>query len=364
MRKSKKFGSKIFLYDCKNGDVTYYITFKHKGKLIWKKVGRRSEGVNEYKCLEVRNRILSELRHGVDISYRVNKQDITLDFLAQRYFEYGRIHIKSIEKYIALYNKHIRVMLGRKPLSQMNDSDILRVQRTLRDKGLSDATNNFIVQLIKRIVNWGIKNSYFDYMPFKNIKYFKLNNARERYLTNKEINTLFFYAPDEETKLFLFFALSTGARANAILNIRKKDIDLENKTILLSDDKGKTTYVGFLNDEVANYISSFFHQLDPMDFVITKKKTPLKIGTLRYRLKKIFDRLNEGIDPKDRKNRVVIHTLRHTFASHLAINGASVNVIKKLLNHKDIKQTMRYAKLGPESGKKYVEKLYQLEERV
>lgn len=69
-------------------------------------------------------------------------------------------------------------------------------------------------------------------------------------------------------------------------------------------------------------------------------------------MKNIFDPLfNEGLDSKDAKNRVVIHSLRHTFASHLAINGTAIFTIQKLMNHRDIKMTMRYTKLAPDSGK-------------
>jgi site-specific recombinase XerD len=71
-------------------------------------------------------------------------------------------------------------------------------------------------------------------------------------------------------------------------------------------------------------------------------------------LTKLF---NVGIDADDRKNRVVIHTLRHTFASQLAIKGTPIFTIQKLLNHKDIKQTLRYAKLAPDSGKETVHEL-------
>ena len=60
---------------------------------------------------------------------------------------------------------------------------------------------------------------------------------------------------------------------------------------------------------------------------------------------------NDEISSDDRKNKVVIHTLRHTFASHLAINGTPIFTIQKLMNHKDIKMTLRYAKLSPDSGR-------------
>jgi site-specific recombinase XerD len=74
--------------------------------------------------------------------------------------------------------------------------------------------------------------------------------------------------------------------------------------------------------------------------------------TIQKPIREIFNRLfYKGLKPNDRKNRVVIHTLRHTFASHLAINGTPIFTIQKLMNHKDIKMTMRYSKLSPDSGR-------------
>ncbi|MFW0695502.1 tyrosine-type recombinase/integrase [Aliarcobacter butzleri] len=51
---------------------------------------------------------------------------------------------------------------------------------------------------------------------------------------------------------------------------------------------------------------------------------------------------------------MVFHSLRHTFASLLAINGTPIFTIQKLMNHKDIRMTLRYAKLSPDSGREAV----------
>lgn len=78
-----------------------------------------------------------------------------------------------------------------------------------------------------------------------------------------------------------------------------------------------------------------------------------------HKLLTILDKLfNVGLASNDRKNKVVIHTLRHSMASHLAINGTPIFTIQKLLNHSDITQTMRYAKLSPENGKNAIQGLY------
>ena len=121
------------------------------------------------------------------------------------------------------------------------------------------------------------------------------------------------------------------------------------------------TYKGFIQTDLIEFLTTNLEKLKSNDYVISfdetfKKSTDRQIQS---RLKPILDKLfNTELEARDTKNRVVIHTLRHTFASHLAINGISIYQIKELMNHKDIEQTMRYAKLAPDSGKNEVEGLY------
>ena len=77
-----------------------------------------------------------------------------------------------------------------------------------------------------------------------------------------------------------------------------------------------------------------------------------EVKLISNRLKPIINRLfNQGIDASNAIDRAVIHTLRHTYASQLAIAGTPIFTIQKLMNHQDISQTLRYAKLAPETGK-------------
>lgn len=78
----------------------------------------------------------------------------------------------------------------------------------------------------------------------------------------------------------------------------------------------------------------------------------ITVDYIKNNLQNLFNELfNDGLDTRDTKNRAVIHTLRHTFASQLAIEGTPIFTIQKLMNHSDINMTMRYAKLSPDSGR-------------
>jgi len=76
------------------------------------------------------------------------------------------------------------------------------------------------------------------------------------------------------------------------------------------------------------------------------------------KIQPIFDKLfNEELSKEDTKNRVVPHTLRHTFGSQLVINGVDIYTVQKLMNHKDLSMTMRYAKLNDQVKKDGVNRL-------
>ena len=119
----------------------------------------------------------------------------------------------------------------------------------------------------------------------------------------------------------------------------------------MADEKGKERYTAFINERAVKVLERCLPSIGINDSIYTSNTRKVQ-----RQMKKILDKLfNVGLDRDDAKNRVVIHSLRHSFASHLAINGTSIYKIKELLNHKDINQTMRYAKLSPESGRSDVE---------
>ena len=154
---------------------------------------------------------------------------------------------------------------------------------------------------------------------------------------------------DFALELFVELALSTGARLEGILNIKKKDLSLSTKSVTISDFKTKSTYTGFLSKRALEMINQIYTALSPNDFLVNKPKATVQ-NVLQPLLNKFFNQ---------NTNRVVIHTLRHTFASHLAIKGTPILTIKKLMNHSDINHTLRYAKLMPDSGREMVESLYE-----
>jgi len=340
-------------------DKTYYITFydiHSKKKEV--KIGKYSEGVREAYCNQKRNETITKLRLGEEppiASKYKKKNKVLLSDIADKYFQ-GRAEGKSKSSDIATFNKHLKEYFA--DLETVTKSDIEKLISTLAQKKningnlLSQQTIKNILGILSAIINFGLKEEHLKNNITKFYKRGSVDNARQKYLSKEDIQALYKRLETEEEFYLMFVKLSlnTGGRAATIMNIKKKDINFSQNTIALKDFKNDSSYTGFLNDDLKVLLANYTKDLNLNDSLFTLGQT-----TLSRNLGSILNELfNVGIDENDRKNKVVVHTLRHTFASHLAIGGTPIFTIQKLMNHKDISMTMRYAKLAPDSGKESI----------
>jgi len=364
MTKTKKTG--VYFNKLENGDKVFYFNYRDindNNKLKWVKVGKYSDGMREINASNLRAEQLSLMKHGEDITAIANKKKVnirTYDDLAQIYFEDKKIQQDRINK----YEMYIKPIIGKKEITNITKDMIKKLLDNIQATGKANQTVNGIRELLGAIINHNIKEHSLQLInPCIGIQRLKVDNNRERYLTLDEIKQF-----KERIKgnflvnLFVDLSLQTGGRFETILHIQKKDINLTSGTVTLKNLKTSSTYTGYLQNEFLESIKEYLGKLKANDFVVSYENEhhqKLTQKQIQMRVKPILDKLfNTGLDLKDSKNRLVIHSMRHTFASHLAINGVPIFTIQKLLDHKKIEQTLRYAKLSPENGKNAVQGLY------
>lgn len=355
-KKSNKYTG-VYYQELKTGDKSYYITYKENGKDIWKKIGKHSEGIREAYCNQMRNEIIMKLRLGEDLPYvATQKNSKILLELAKEFYDYKELYNKQNKKTRSRVENRLNDhFIGAKAVKTITKADMENFQIEIQ-KDLMPATVNFIMQQVGGIFIWAIENEVLEKNPCKGIKKLKVNNSRLRYLEIDEIKKLTqTLKNDKIAYYFVMLSLATGGRLQTICHIKPSDIK-ENGTIKLYDFKNNSEYYGFLNEELRTELVQFISELNIRkdDYLFKTTKNQNYTNQYYYRkLQPIFDILfnPEGTEPL---NKVTIHTLRHTFASQLAINETPILTIKKLMNHNDINATMRYAKLSKSSGEKHV----------
>lgn len=121
--------------------------------------------------------------------------------------------------------------------------------------------------------------------------------------------------------------------------------------INVSDAKNKESRKAFMTESVKDALLKNLPD-SPDDYIFKDRWHGQRIERISLTFKRAVDslKLNEGI--KDRRQIITFHSLRHTFASWLALQGETILTIKELLGHKTLAMTVRYAHLMPEQKRR------------
>ena len=362
-RKRERIATGIYKRVNAKGEIIYDINYRDEfGKNKFLMIGKKSDGINIAYCKQYRSKIMNMKYLGEDVSTIRKKSSITFDEISKDYFEYVKYaDYKEPQSFVNRYTHHIKSSLGHLPVEGITKNTINDLIMVLKDKGLAPATIERMRQQVSATFNVAIgkekcKNnpasvSRIDRSSLMRSNKKSINNARERYLSKEEANLLL-----DELKLRRFdvyfmalLALTTGARAGEILSIQYKDIDLENKYINLPETKNGSSRKIKITGKVYSILKDIEFE-SPNKYLFTGSTYDHLHAIPNMYSKLVGELFNSELDTKDAKHRVCFHTLRHTFASWLAITGTPIFTIQKLMGHKDINMTLRYAKLSPDVG--------------
>lgn len=146
-------------------------------------------------------------------------------------------------------------------------------------------------------------------------------------------------------------SLLCGLRAGEIHTLTWADINFEEKNIFLRDPKNTHNRYAFMTDEVKVMLQGRYGAQEKNDFVF-----PAANGRRRQWVSDTFPRViqelgfNDGLT--DPRQRVVFHTLRHTFASWLVQKGTPLYTVAELMGHNTLVMARRYAHLAPDTLQK------------
>ncbi len=207
-------------------------------------------------------------------------------------------------------------------------------------------TVNYEIKTIRSVFRFGVSRRLIDKNPTDGVALLKITSKQEpRFLTINECQQLLESA-DEFLQPILVTFLNTGLRLGELINLQWKDIDLARGILRVREKESWKPKTGErdvpLNNEMKGLLRKFLKKQESKDSYIFLNTRGEKLsGKLRQRFENHAKRI--GL-----KDVTKIHTLRHTFASHLVMNGVDLPSVQKLLGHSDIDTTMVYAHLAPD----------------
>jgi integrase len=190
-------------------------------------------------------------------------------------------------------------------------------------------------------------------------------NSRERFLTKEEAAALIKLAKEKAqvrrgTDPFglhdaIIISLYAGLRISEIMRLQWIDVDLSHGFVTVrKEEKRKPGGTVPLNEMSLKVLQRRYKEREgPLVF----KKPCQRRENFSHAFRDLVDEIGLNAAADDTKYKVVFHSLRHTFASWLALGGTDIYRIKTLMRHKTIEMTMRYAHLIPDATREAVHRL-------
>jgi len=271
-----------------------------------------------------------------------NKAKISFENLSRQYLEYAKTNKISWSR-DALSIKVLSRWFGGKPLFKTTSLAIEKFKSERRQEVTAASVNRELAclkHMFTKAIHWKLASAN----PVKMVKLFREDNARLRYLTKEEIGLLLNECANH-VKPIVLIALFTGMRKSEILNLKWDDLDFKLRLIYVCNTKNGYTKEIPMSAHVFNALK----KLPFRSQYIFCNETGNRIAGFR----KAF---TSAVKRAKIKN-FVFHDLRHTFASHLVMNGVDLLTVKELMGHRTISMTLRYAHLSPKHKRNAVESL-------
>lgn len=372
----------LFLRVQPTGHASYMVTW---GRNREKSLGRVGKLTLAQARAEAARYLADAYEHGEPLAViegRTAATSPTLrDFIDDTYLPWFKAHHRGHEKTTHTLSTCFEPIMSRR-LVEIAGRDLEQIRTGWLNGGNRPSTANrkmgSLSGVFSRAVDWG----YLEVSPLDKVKALKVDaKGRIRYLSKGEAKALREALDAREERMraerdssnqwraerkrkpmvdlravtftdhlkpMVILSLNTGLRRGELFNLRWPDVNLQTKTITVAGEGAKTIETRHipLNAEALATLKAWKKQSEASGYVF-----PGQEGERMTDVKTAWLELLKTAGIADFR----WHDMRHDFASRLVMAGVPLNTVRDLLGHSDIKMTLRYAHLAPDSKAAAVE---------
>lgn len=261
-----------------------------------------------------------------------------------------RLASSTAKDYRGALRNHVIPVVGAKRLEDITAKDIATIEASM--KHLSAKTVRNVLGYFQRSLNVAREWGHLDAVPRFELP--KVGKATPKYLTAEEAQRYLVAAAEESEVMewLVLLGLNTGMRFGEMVALRFEDIEQGVINVRRSLVEGEIKAPKSGHDRQVPMTATLQARLPSgTGYIVHQDGEPYS----HRMLQRAHDRVQAAAQIPDDKRGW--HTLRHTYASHLAMQGVPIQSISQLLGHSDVRVTMRYAHLSPSTLKAHVEKL-------
>ena len=269
------------------------------------------------------------------VAWRLSKENLAA---LEKYVQQLKLKAYSGSTIRTYRNEFMQLLqlLKKKPVSELTAEDLRRYLVYCYEKlGLTENTLHSRINAVK---------FYFEQVLHKEKFFWEIPRPKKalilpKLLSERELGKLFKALSNKKHKAMLFTAYSAGLRVSEIVNLKIKHIDSSRMQIFVERAKGKKDRYVNLSPVLLDILRAYIKDYKPSPKVYLFESESTFSAYPTRTVQQIFSnaKVRGGI-VKD----VGIHSLRHSFATHLLDKGTDIRYIKDLLGHFDIRTTERY----------------------
>lgn len=239
---------------------------------------------------------------------------------------------KTIKSYLICLTDYFKFIKNVK-----KDPDVDLIKKYLlkkQERGQAGQTINLYLNAIKFFYR-EICKSAIDI----SLKYSKISNKLPVVLSRTEIEKIINSIKNKKHQLLIALSYGAGFRVSEAINLKTKDINLDELTIHIKGAKGNKDRITIFPEKLSLQLQEVMVLHNANDYVFQSERG----GKLTERTaQKVFEKaLNDAKIEKE----ATFHSLRHSFATHLLENGVDVRYVQELLGHANIRTTQLYTKV-------------------
>lgn len=334
----------------KSGSKRFLLRYKFGGRKASIAIGVFPD-IDLSTARKVARKHKAALAEGIDpkASRHAKKSSPTLhDFFWQTYLPLAKKHKRTWSDDVSRFKNHC-TDIQHLPYDELTANHVMQLHLKMsesnnRYRQYSPATCNRVLALLKTMGKLAEKLLDISNVAEK-VSLLPENNARTRYCTIEETKRIIDSALRHEdiyTGTFVALLFLLGCRESELRLRKWSELDTINKTIRVPLTKNGSYHILYLSDYMMKLIASLPRASgNPYIFIGRFKRNYICRPTRQFNVIKQGANL---VNPDE----VLLHTARHSVASNLISNGVDISSVQKLLNHRSIESTLRYAKLSVE----------------
>jgi site-specific recombinase XerD len=277
------------------------------------------------------------------------KKNHTLEELSRELIS-RRYSLKTVKAYLRLNKEFCE--FSKKAPQECNQDDIKDYLLYLaEEKEISTSYLNIAINALKFYYGEVLRKQFI-----YEIKRPRRDKKLPVVLSKEEVAAIFGALTNEKHKLILMLTYAAGLRVSEVAGLCVEDIDFQRKLIHIREAKGRKDRYTLLSEVAMEFIQQYRKEYQPKKWLFSGAD-PEKHIAIRT-VQAVFEQAKEkaGI-----KKDVSIHSLRHSFATHLLEGGTDLRYIQELLGHQSSKTTEIYTHVSQKSIGKIVSPLDTIE---